>query len=209
MLPGRSRRWILGSASAVAAVLATTSQAWSCASLAAVEVNPNVVRPGQEVPVKVTFVNKDKPVTLRWNTLDGPVLATIEPATFTEGLHGNWRFAQANVRIPADATPGNYLMIANQEAVKGTNTWGIPARTLVQVSDGRPLVGAPVGPPIVDRPNTLVTEESLSGGDLLVVGLGAAGITMLLAGIGIILAAGRRAPAAATVPGAGAGAGRQ
>ncbi len=179
----------------VAAILATASQAWPCASLAAVEVNPSVVRPGQEVDVKVTFVNKDNPVELRWNALNGPVLATIEPSAFTEGLHGNWRFADGKITIPADAKPGNYVLIANQEAVKGTNTWGIPARGLVQVSDGRPVLGQTLGPPPAVRPDNLITEKGVTGGDLLLVGLGAAGITMLLAGVGIVLAAGRRSRA--------------
>lgn len=196
------RRWILGSAAGLAVVLSTASQAWSCASLAAIEVTPDVVRPGQEAAVKVTFVNKDKPVELRWNALDGPVLATIAPNTFTEGLHGNWRFANATITIPADAKPGSFLLIAHQEAVKGTNTWGLPARTLVQVSDGRPVLGQTPGPPEVDRPDSLVIEETVTAGDLAVVGLGAAGVTMLVAGLGIILAAGRRTRrTAATVPG--------
>jgi hypothetical protein len=196
------RRLILCMAGAVAAVLATASQAWSCASLAAIELNPSVVRPGQQAAVKVTFVNKDKPVELRWNALNGPVLATIEPSTFTEGLHGNWRFANGTITIPSDAKAGNYLVIANQEAVKGTNTWGIPARALVQVSDGSPVLGQNLGPAPVERPTTLVSEESLSGGDLLVAGLGAAGLTMLVAGVGIVLATGRRGRATpAVVPG--------
>jgi hypothetical protein len=196
------RRLIVGVAGVVAAVLAMSAQAWSCASLAAVELNPSVVKPGQQVDVKVTFVNKDKPVELRWNALNGPLLATIEPATFTEGLHGNWRFANGTITIPEDAKAGNYLRIANQEAVKGTNTWGVPARALVQVSDGRPVLGQNLGPPPVERPTTLVSEESLSAGDLLIAGLGAAGLTMLVAGVGIVLAAGRRGRAApARVPG--------
>ena len=188
----RHRRPVLALGGVVAAVLVTASQAWPCASLAAVELTPAVVRPGQEATVKVTFVNKDKPVELRWNALNGPLLATIEPSTFTEGLHGNWRFAGAKITIPADAKPGNYVLIANQEASKGTNTWGIPARGLVQVSDGTPVLGQNLGPAPVVRPSNLVTEEGVTGGDLLLVGLGAAGITMLLAGFGIVLAASRR-----------------
>ncbi|HVM03045.1 MAG TPA: hypothetical protein VM263_10285 [Acidimicrobiales bacterium] len=174
-------------------VLGAAAQAWGCASLALVEIDPKVVQPGQEVAVKVTFVNKDKPVELRWNALNGPLLATIEPGTFTEGLHGNWRFASGAITIPANATSGNYLLIANQEAVQGTNTWGIPARTLVQVSSaGSPVVGQPVGPAPEVRPESLVAEQSVGGGEPLLVGLGAAGISMLLAGLGIVVLASRR-----------------
>jgi hypothetical protein len=194
------RRMLPAVLSVAAGMLALASQAWSCASLAAVELTPSVVRPGQEVAVKVTFVNKDKPVELRWNGLNGPLLATIEPATFTEGLHGNWRFANGKITVPADAKAGNHLLVASQEAVKGTNTWGMPARALVQVSDGSPILGQTLGPPPVARPGNLVTEKSLSAGHLLIVGLGAAGVTMLVAGIGIVLAAGRQSRSeAATV----------
>lgn len=201
MVVFRHRRLVFVFAGIAAAVLATASQAWPCASLAAVEITPGVVRPGQEADVKVTFVNKDKPVELRWNALNGPVLATIEPSTFSEGLHGNWRFANGKITIPGDARPGNYVLIANQEAVKGTNTWGIPARGLVQVSDGTPVLGQALGPPPAVRSDNLVSEKGVTAGDLLLVGLGAAGITMLVAGFGIVLAAGRRTrPAVATAP---------
>lgn len=197
------RGWVAAAGVGALAALATASQAWGCASLALVEIDPKVVQPGQEVAVKVTFVNKDKPVELRWNALNGPLLATIEPATFTEGLHGNWRFANGTITIPANATSGNYLLIANQEAVAGTNTWGIPARTLVQVSSaGSPVIGQPVGPVPEVRPESLVSEESVGSGELLLVGLGAAGISMLLAGFGIVVLASRRDRAQAAPAGA-------
>lgn len=179
----------------LATLVATASTAWSCASLAAVEITPGVVRPGQEVTVKGTFFNKDKPVTILWGGLNGPVLTTLDPAVpgvFTEGLHGNWRFATGTMTIPADATPGTYIVVANQEAAKGTATWGVPARTLVRVSDGSPLLAQNPDPPVVDRPTTLIEQDALSSGDFLLVLLGAAGVTLLVAGAGIVVAAGRR-----------------
>lgn len=178
---------------AAAVMLATAAGGWACASVAALDFDQNVVKPGQQVVAKVTFVSKDKPVVLRWDALDGPILGTIEMATFTEGLHGNWRFATGTIMIPANATAGNHLVIATQEYVRGTATWGMPARGLIQVSGaGTPLVGQPVGPPPAVRPDSLVTEESVSGSAILVAALGAAGFTMLIGGIGILLAAGRR-----------------
>jgi hypothetical protein len=197
MLRRSSRRWALCAASTATvalAVLATAAQSWACASLMAIDLTPaGPVAPGQEVQVRVTFVHKDKPVELRWDALDGPILAVIDPATFAEGLHGNWRFASTTITIPQNAQAGSHLLIANQEASRITALWGAPARGLVQVSSaGQPLVGQDPGPARVVRPADLVTEDSVSAGDMVVVGLGAAGATMLLAGIGVVVLASRR-----------------
>ncbi len=191
---GRSRRGLVALFVVGSGVLLHATGGWACASLAAVDVTPSVVRPGQEVAWRGTFFIKDEPVTLRWNALDGPVLSVATPPGPDNGLHGNWRFVDGTFTVPADARPGSYVVIATQNAVKGSQTWGVPARGLVQVSDGSPVLGQAAGPPPVDRPVDLVTSESLSAGDFLLVALGAAGVALLLAGLGVVLAAGRRAP---------------
>ncbi len=120
----------------------------------------------------------------------------VSPDTFTQGLHGNWRFANGSFTVPTDARPGNHLVIANQEAAENTNTWGIPARALLQVGEGTPLAGESFAPARPERPDALLTEDSTNVGSLLVVGIGAAGLAMFLSGVAMLFASRRPAPRA-------------
>ena len=204
MLRGSIRRWTLAAAGAALASVAIGASAWGCASVASLDFTPGVAAPGSQVEVLVTFTNKDKPVDLRWDSVNGPVLATIEPATFTEGLHGNWRFAKGTITVPENATAGPHIVVASQEAVAGTATWGMPARGLLQVSGaGSPVIGAPTGSTATGRPLELVSEESVGAGELALVGLGAAGITLLVGGAGLVLVTARRDRQAAAVASTG------
>ena len=113
-----------------------------------------------------------------------------------DGLHGNWRFVDGTFTVPPDAKAGTYVLIASQKAVKGSATWGVPARGLLQVSDGSPVLGQAVGSPAPPRPGDLLTSESLGSGDFLLAAAGAGGVALLLAGLGVVLAAGRKADGA-------------
>lgn len=200
MSSGHGRRGLVALIGVVAAVVLHAAGGWACASLAAVDVTPGVVRPGQEVAWKGTFFIKDEPVRLLWNALDGPLLATATPPSADNGLHGNWRFVEGTFTVPADAKAGSYVVIATQTAVKGSATWGVPARGLVQVSDGSPVLGQPVGNPAPPRPVDLVRGESIETGTFLLVAAGAAGVALLLAGIGVLIAAGRNGSAPQAQP---------
>jgi hypothetical protein len=191
MSSGHGRRGLVALFGIAAAVALNGAGAWGCASLASVDVIPGVVRPGQEVAWKGTFFIKDEPVRLLWNALDGPVLATATPPSADNGLHGNWRFVEGTFTVPADAKPGSYVVIATQTAVKGSATWGVPARGLVQVSDGSPVLGQAVGNPAPPRPTDLVRAESFATSTFLLAAAGAAGVALLLAGLGVLVAAGR------------------
>jgi len=202
MFRSSRRKAIVCLTGGVAALLVAASASFACASLALIEVTPGVVKPGQEVNWKGTFFIKDEPVVVRWNALDGPVLATGVPPSADNGLHGNWRFVEGTMTIPADVRAGSYMVVATQNPVRGSNTWGVPARTVVQVSDGSPLLGQPVGQSNLLRPDTLLTEDSISGGAIAVVALGAAGVAMFMVGIGLAFAS--RQPAVRPAPVAGA-----
>jgi len=195
MFKGHRRRGAVAVLGIATAVMLQSTGGWTCASLASVDVTPGVVRPGQEVAWKGTFFIKDEPVVLRWNALDGPVLSTATPPSADNGLHGNWRFVEGTFTVPADARAGSYVVVASQKEVKGSATWGVPARGLVQVSDGSPVVGQAPGAPPQQRPADLVTSESLTTGDFLVAAMGAAGVALLLAGVALVLTAGRRGSA--------------
>lgn len=196
----RGRRVVVGLAGVAAVLVVAASSSFACGSLALVEVTPNVVRPGQEVTWKGTFFLKDEPVSIRWNAVDGPVLSTATPPSADNGLHGNWRFVDGAMTIPADAKPGTYVVVATQNAVKGNSTWGIPARTVVQVSDGAPIVAGAVGQSNVVRPGSLVTTRSVAAGTLALVALGAAGVAMFLVGVALAFAGRRPSARGATVP---------
>ena len=192
MYVGHRRRGLVALLLITGAVVLQSASGWACASLASVDVTPNVVRPGQEVAWRGTFFIKDEPVRLLWNALDGPVLSTATPPGPDNGLHGNWRFVDGTFTVPADAKAGTYVVIATQTAVKGSQTWGVPARGLVHVSDGSPVLGQTPGPVPEERPTDLLTGESLSGGDFLLAALGAGGVALLLAGLAVVAAAGRK-----------------
>lgn len=194
------RRGLVALFGITAAVTLQAATGWGCASLAAVDVTPQVVRPGQEVAWKGTFFIKDEPVQLLWNALDGPVLSTATPPSADNGLHGNWRFVDGTFTVPADARPGSYVVIATQKAVKGSATWGVPARGVVQVSDGSPVLAQPPSNPAPPRPTDLVIGDSLDAGAFLLAAAGAAGVALLLAGIGVLVAASRKGDAPQAQP---------
>lgn len=155
--------------------IATGSAAWACIPMASLNASPTQVEPGQSVEVTGRGYNEN-PVTLRFNSLDGPVLATITPAK------GN---ISAPVTIPEGTEPGNYVLLATQEAQAGQTTWGIPSRALVTVGGPAttPVVGAPVSS-VEERPLAeFERRDSVSAATLLFVGLGVAGGALFLAGL--------------------------
>ena len=201
----RVRAGGLVAAGGVAALLLAASGAWGCASIASLEFASPRVQAGQEVAFKVVFVHKDRPVTVHWGALDGPVVATVTPDKFTEGLHGNWRFAPGSLTVPAGTRAGTHILVANQEAHRDTALWGMPARGALEVVGETGAVPATVAPAVSDRPTTLVTgDDSPDLGKLALVGLGAGGVAMFLAGLAIAIG-GRRAARPAPEPAAAGG----
>lgn len=187
----QGRRALVALFGIAAALVLQAATGWGCASLAAVDVTPQVVRPGQEVAWKGNFFIKDEPVQLLWNALDGPVLSTATPPSADNGLHGNWRFVDGTFTVPAEVRPGTYVVIATQKAVKGSATWGVPARGVVHVSDGSPVLRRAPGNPAPPRPTDLVTGDSLDTGAFVLAAAGAAGVALLLAGVGVLVLASR------------------
>lgn len=185
------RAGLVGAGAGIVAVLVAAA-AWACIPVATLNVSPAQARPGEQVTVTGSFYGKKSPVVLRFNTLDGPVVGTITPDKSSGLLSGTFV-------VPADARPGNYVLIATQEAVRGETTWGVPSRALLTVvgQGGAPVVGAPLAPAEVNRPVGLVEGDSVGGGELLLAGLGVAGVAMFLAGMAALLAGRRREGTAA------------
>lgn len=179
------RRWALAGMGAAAGALLFAAAAWACVPVATLNATPQNVKPGDIVTVTGASYNSPNPVMLHWGALDGPVVAQLPPS----GGAINGTFT-----VPADAKPGNYVVVATQEIVPGVQDWGVPSRVLVSVVGAdKPVVGASPGAQVTPRPTGFVSHKSVSGAALLLTGLGAAGLAMFIAGMAA-LAAGRRSP---------------
>ena len=186
----KARRWAVGGMGAVASVLFVAASAWACVSGPSVNLSTLNVKPGEEVELTLRDFRKVDPITVRWNDLSGPVLATFENKG---GSQGN-PFTE-KLTIPPEAKPGSYVLVLTQTAPDGKLSQ-MPVRALVTVTGPtgtNPVVGAAPGASSSDRPTALATsEESISGGTLALIGLGVAGVGMFLAGMAALFA-GRRA----------------
>lgn len=170
------------------ALVAFAAAAWACIPVATLTATPALVKPGETVTVTGSFYGKKSPVLLRFGALDGPVVATVTPDK-SSGI------ISAAFAVPADTKPGSYVIVATQEAVRGETTWGVPSRALVTVAGdgGAPVLGPQLGSVETGRPAGLVTGESVGTGELVLVGLGVAGVAMFLAGTAAMLSGRRRA----------------
>ncbi len=189
----RMRRWAIGGLSAASAVLVAGAAAWACVSGPAVNLSTVNAKPGQEVSVTGTNFSRPQPVTVRWNALDGPVIAQFA-SPVSQTVSGTFT-------VPPDAKAGNYVVIFSQSSDDGKLTQ-LPIRALLTVTPeggANPVVGASVAPVDTARQVGLVTTDNdISGATLALIGLGVAGVGMFLAGMAALFA-GRRggAPAAA------------
>ena len=185
------RRWAIAGFGAAAVAVVFAASAWACVPVATLNATPQSVKPGDVVTVSGASYNSPKPVVFHWGASDGPVLTQLTP---TGGV------ISGTFTVPADAKAGNYVVVATQEAVPGTQTWGVPARVLISVGADTPVLGATPGAQVTPRPTGFVTHKGVSGGSLLLVALGAAGLAMMVAGVGTVLASRRgEAPAAQAV----------
>ncbi|HEV2758194.1 MAG TPA: hypothetical protein VGV86_01390 [Acidimicrobiales bacterium] len=179
---------------AVAALFSAT--AWACIAGPTLDVVPRQANAGSEVSLKGVSYNRN-PVVVRFNALDGPIIGTIQPTGGT-GTSSNWNL-EGTVTLPADARPGNYVLIATQPSVDGKLTQ-IPTRGLVSISGTTaPVVGAPLTPAQGERPVGLAESDPVSRGTMVLIGLGVAGVGLFLAGMAALVASRRPegAPAAA------------
>jgi hypothetical protein len=191
------RRWAIGGAGAVGALLLAAAAAWACVSGPQMNLSTINAKPGQEVTATGTGWSKTDPVLIRWASLDGPVVATFETQAAPSGGNASGRQFQGNFTVPADAKAGNYVVIAMQTSADGKLTQ-MPVRALLTVTPeggAQPVVGGALSPQTVERPTGLVTsDDSISGATLALVALGVAGVGMFIAGMAALFA-GRRAQA--------------
>ncbi len=179
-----------------AAAVVFAAAAWACIAGPTLDVTPRQATAGSELALKGVSYNPN-PVVIRFNGLDGPVLGTIQPTRGT-GTSSNWNL-EGKVTLPADAKPGNYVLVATQPSTDGKLTQ-IPTRALVSIiGPTAPIVGEPLAAQPVERPVGLVEADSVSTGTKVLIGVGVAGVAMFVAGIAALLASRRPATAAAPV----------
>ena len=165
----------------------------SAVPVATLHVNPQHVKAGDPVTLSGRYYNARAPIVLRWNDVEGEVLATVPPAPDPDPRRG---VLDAAVTVP-NAAPGPYLIVATQQAVDGLLTWGVPARVRVEVVGpaGAPLVGAASAVPEAGLLDRMATEGSRRAWQM---GLAAAlAAVVALAVTGVALAIARRHPQAA------------
>ncbi len=180
------RRFGIAGVGATTSALALGAAAWACVAGPTLLATPQDVFAGSEVQISGITYNEDLPVVVRLDALDGPILG--------EFTVDDDRNLAGSVTIPAGTQPGNYVLIATQQASAGDHAI-IPSRALVSVVGpvGAPVHVAPLADTPLDRTPGLAKTEPVSTGSLVLAGIGVAGLTLFLAGIGVLLS-GRSRP---------------
>ena len=161
--------------------------------VAQMQVTPSTAKPGETVTVfGPRGYGATNPVQVRWDAVDGPVLGEFRTRETGFAMWG-----PETVTIPADAKPGtHYLWVTQKLEASETIQRGIPVQTVIQIADANgavPVIGAPTEPQIEPRPGDFVEKDSASTATLILVGLGAAGVAMFVAGVGAVMASRRKA----------------
>ena len=182
MSPAGGRAVRAGVAALVTGLLAVASPV-SASTLATLELSTDRVRPGEEVSFRGWYYNDVNPVVIRWDGLDGPVLATVTPDTFGV-VHNHFRSIAGTLRIPPDAGPGTHLLLAMQDfAPPGKITWGVPVRTEVQVGDG----AGPTDLGTLRRPRSVAATSLPDGPALVAAGVVGAAVAGGVVGAAVLI----------------------
>lgn len=172
------RRGVAVAGGLVAAVfLLAGAAAFACTNLATLSLSSNAGKSGDVVTVTGSSYRMPSGVTtgvqLRWNALDGPVLAEAVPDKV-----GN---ISASITIP-QAAPDTYVVIAVLKDARGNDTSGTPSRAQFQVVGG--AGAAAPQPAIAQQTPVASTASSGSAAPLaLLLGLGALGLLLFGGGI--------------------------
>jgi len=170
--------------------LAVASVAWACGVLATLSSDVKVAAPGQVV----TFSGKNygtaasgaSAVSFRLKSRNGTVLKEI-PAPAGTGI-------STTFAIPANTSPGWYVVLATQNAASGVPKTGTPGRTTIRVQGAAQssVVGAPWGSSSPSGP--AAQAQQAGGGSLLaILFAGALSLTMLAGGWKLLSRKGRTA----------------
>jgi hypothetical protein len=178
---------------AVSVVVGAT--AFACTNLATLNLSSTAGKAGDTVTVTGSSFAVGRgdaptiPVQLRWNGVDGMVLAETVP-----DRAGN---ISATFAVPKGA-PGYYVLVATQKDASGVDTYGTPARASYQILG--PNGQSVVTPPASAAAASVPSEPSSSGIIALTVGLGVLGLALSGAGFVAFVRQARAVKTAATAP---------
>lgn len=184
------RRITVGALASIAVLLVAASTAWACVSGPVVNLSTIRAQPGEQVTVTGTGFRQPHPVQVRFNALDGPILAEAASP-------GQDRTINAAFTVPPGTAPGDYVIVVTQTGADGKLSLS-PVRAVLSVvgpTGQTPVVGADPTAADADRvPGLVRADNSVSNGTLALVALGVAGVGMFIAGVASLLAS-RRGPA--------------
>ena len=185
------RRWALAGVGSTAAGLLMTAAAFACVSGPVVNLSTINAKAGQEVGITGTGFQAANQVQVRWNALDGPVVATV-PAPITGGT------LDAKFTVPEGTKAGSYVVVVTQTKADGSLSLS-PIRAVMNVTGDagtNPVVGATAASTDTAlRSDGLArSDDSISTGTLALVALGVGGVGMFLAGMAALFA-GRKSTA--------------
>ena len=173
-----ARRIAAGALGGMAVLVVAASAAWACVSGPVVNLSTVTAKPGEQVTVTGTGFRQADPVQVRWNALDGPIVAQVAKPESNQTI-------SANFMVPPGTAPGSYVVIVSQ--TKDGKPSLAPIRAVLNVvgpSGQAPVLGADTTSDATDRMPALVqSDDGVSNGTLGLVALGVAGIGMFAAGV--------------------------
>ena len=176
-----------------AAIVFVGAAAFACTNLATLNLSSTAGKAGDVVTVTGSSFAVGRgdaptfPVQLRWNGVNGAVLAETVP-----DKAGN---ISATFTVPEGA-PGYYVLVATQKDARGVDTYGTPARASYQILG--PNGQSVVAPPAASAAAAVPSEPSSTGIIALTVGLGVLGLGLFGAGFVAFVRQTRATTAAAT-----------
>ena len=187
----QGRRWAMAGVGTAAVGVLMAAAAWACVSGPVANLSTINAKAGQEVGLTGTGFQTANQAVVRFNALDGPVLATVNAPIAGGNL-------DTKFTVPEGTKPGSYVIIITQQSANGQLSLA-PVRAVMNVvgdAGTQPVLGAPAATADnTQRANGLAkSNQSVSGGTLALVALGVGGVGMFLAGMAALFA-GRRGSA--------------
>lgn len=203
------RRWWAGAAVSGAALLVGATTVFACTSLSTLNLSQASGAPGSNTNITGSsfgsVADGNSAVTLHWNSVSGPVLATgIVP-------DASGAIGPVSVTIPGansmggmiggtgSVSPGSYAIVATQTGSDGTPVFGTPARAAFQVTGTGSGVSAQ--PPAAPSASAINGSTAGLGAGLvaLLAVLGVGGLLLFGLGAATLVGSYRRSPSASRV----------
>jgi hypothetical protein len=181
---GRVRQWATIAVVVALGMVCLAPAASARHNLSMLRLVPELSVPGGDVAV--TGFSYTKPVSIHFNSINGPVLGTFTPDANSD-LRGS-------ITVPADTKPGSYLLFATQDDAGKVTRLPARARLTVAGGGGPPVLGSSAAPE--SRVAGLARkDDETSTGSLAVAALAGAGVAMFFIGTMLVAASRRRSSA--------------